>query len=166
MTYPPDSSKPDPNYLPIQLELDIQPEPEPETQLEVQSRQRHRREWHQNAAVRTWLFPPIIGAGLGVLYAIWWYYPLIMYTLLDEHHLDLSDFRHLPNNLWVCTQLGAYMGVPVSVLIHLVKYPRGNLAQVLKAIWKVVAFTTLLFATLMSFGLLGGLLGSQFNRRL
>ena len=143
-----------------------EPEPRPETQLTAPSYTRHRREWWQDPLVRTWLFPPVMGAGLGVLYTFGLMTLLLVLGLLADHKLNLPDLKDLPKALYVYGQAGGYLGFVASFVIHLVKHPNGNLAKVLKGLWRVVYILTLLFAVLMSFGMLSGLVGSQLSRKL
>lgn len=134
-------------------------EPQPETQP-TSSHRHHRRAWHQDPIVRTWLLPPAVGAALGVLFGLGTFLVNFVLSLF----VDSANMPHLLELPFVCYTfgyLGAQAGLIVSTFIQFCKLPAAQRHNILKALWKGVCALTLLFAVLMSFGLLGSLLGNH-----
>mgnify|MGYP000263822067 CR=1 FL=1 len=138
------------------------PEPQPETQLEARP---HRPQWHQDPVARTWLFPPAVGAALGVLFSLGAFIVSFVQSFID-YKADVPSLTALPLAVFAYGYLGIHVGLVVSAFIQFCKLPQAQRHKILRALWKGVCVLTLLFAVLMSFGLLGGLLGSQLNRKL
>jgi len=124
----------------------------------------HRRAWWQDPLIRTWLFPPAVGAGLGIVFGI----ALDIVSFIRSFFVfnaDVPNLLNLPFDALACGYIGIHFGLIASALIQFCKLPQKQRHSILKALWKVVYVLVILFAILMSFGLLSGLLSAQLNRR-
>lgn len=146
-------------------QVDPEPDPQPQTLLEVQPHSRHRRRWHQDPGVRTWLLPPVVGAGLGVIFGLGQFIVSFVRSVF-VFSADVPNLLNVPFDCFAYACLGVQAGLLVSCLIQFCKLPQKQRHTILKGLGKGAYALVLLFAVLMSFGLLSGMLGTLWNRRL
>lgn len=143
---------------PNQFNPDSQP-----TVTAGQPRQRQRL-WHQDPVIRTWLLPPVVCAGLGAVFSVGQFVVGFVLSLF-VNSVDAPTVGTLVFDLFDYVYWGFLVGLVISSLVQFWKLPQKQQAMVLKALWQGICVLTLLFLTLMTFGVLGGLLGSQFSRK-